>query len=140
MLSWGQLLNQTSVIFHATSRHRTSSFHPPIARSIHVPRLAIGGPSRPHGRCFGTFLERTNQIFNIKQNLKKLGGWQNDMRNCSRSECKKPAVVKRWLLGIGPCPALIVYLCCDCKDILLWNDDVIREEKIEQKDENMTSS
>ncbi|MBI3638716.1 MAG: hypothetical protein HY223_00180 [Thaumarchaeota archaeon] len=51
---------------------------------------------------------------------------------CSRSKCKRPAVVCRQYVGINPYPVLIAYLCSDCKDIPLWNEeeDIIHEEKI----------
>ncbi len=53
------------------------------------------------------------------------------MMICSRPRCGKLAVIKRWLPGIGPFPKLLVCLCCQCKDLPLWNEDVIKEEKLE---------
>lgn len=49
---------------------------------------------------------------------------------CSIKNCKKLAVIKRWILGVGPCPTLLVFLCSNCKDIPLWNEDIVKEEKI----------
>ena len=46
---------------------------------------------------------------------------------CSRSKCKRPAVVCRWYVKIDPYPVLVAYLCSDCKDVFPWNEDIIKE-------------
>lgn len=50
--------------------------------------------------------------------------------NCSPPSCGKPAIIKRWFRGPDPCPVIVVYLCSNCKDIPLWNEDVIKEERV----------
>lgn len=51
---------------------------------------------------------------------------------CSRQQCKQPAVVTRWYVGVGSCPPLMVHLCLNCKDIPLWDEenDLIKEEQV----------
>lgn len=51
---------------------------------------------------------------------------------CSRPQCKQPAVVTRWYIGIGSCPILMAHLCIKCKDIPLWDEenDLIKESTV----------
>jgi hypothetical protein len=65
--------------------------------------------------------------------LQKIGQEIMSKEICSTQRCGKTAVVKRWLAGFGPCPVLMVHLCDGCKDIPLWCEDVIKEEKIPQR-------
>jgi len=57
----------------------------------------------------------------------------NELVYCILPKCGKPATVRRIFPGISFFPILQVYLCSTCKDISLWNQDFIKEEKVLQK-------